>query len=944
MAWWVEAHWAHCGTVTRRTTAASCTRRRTPTPARCWAGCSGWRTTPSSWSRPTCAAGCARQLESLADAARRPGPRAPGAREAHGAEAARRTSGAGRATTRCSVEVDRFTRLTALATYLLRRCDEDEATLEVAEVRAALGVTAKDLRADVRLLNVVNFGGDGCSSRRSSRGRKRLHVSCEAAGPALARPARLSPLQADTLLLAIELVGRQLPTSSGRRPRRARPRSCARARGGTPALGAGDLLLARRRRADRGQPGDRRAPPPRHPVLDGGHRQGHRPRRGAVPPRAQPRRVVLRLLVPHGRGHARVPRRHHEERRARGRDLRAARRRRARPVPARGHPRRPAATRPRRRPSGTAPPWRRWIAERQPVEQLPDGACVASQPYVDDRWLAAHLLRFADQARPLEPPEAVDGLRAAVRRLLDVYALRPRAPWTPSPTAPTSPRGRSSPTGRSCVICMLAAPGRPAGGPHGDLLDWLVAGFLWSLLPFAGVIVMWWIVAPAPRARGAPARRRRRRERAGLGRVRRAAAARAARRRASSRRRTCGASTDLDARRRARRWPRPWGRRACVSWRAAPARWSSPSPTPRGPARASPSSRPLLDELGGGRRAATTPSPSRSAAACTRRPRRGGARAPGRPAGRRAASRSFDAQGIETRDGGPRRDLAGRAGADRAARGGGRPRRHRRRGRAAPLRRLLRRRQGRGHRLRRARDDRLDAPPGVHLASRASRVGRLRENPFQATLREIAARTPLALGRQPRDGRRAARAAVRAGDPAAAQEALARDAAPAWLRTVAEPLRRRRRRRARAQERRPLPGEPGGDLPRPRRPPGARRRRPRSCSAPTCRSAPATGPASATSSTCSPPPRRRPSCSSAGCASRSAPAASARSSSRACSSATASPSSARRTPAFLEPLAHLGVAAFDSVDAALAAEDARLGRRARVLAVADAMATVVTAA
>ena len=47
---------------------------------------------------------------------------------------------------------------------------------------------------------------------------------------------------------------------------------------------------------------------------------------------------------------------------------------------------------------------------------------------------------------------------------------------------------------------------------------------------------------------------------------------------------------------------------------------------------------------------------------------------------------------------------------------------------------------------------------------------------------------------------------------------------------------------------------------------------------------------------------------------------------------------------FLEPLAHLGVATFDSVDAALAAEDERLGRRASVLAVADAMATVVTAA
>ena len=43
-------------------------------------------------------------------------------------------------------------------------------------------------------------------------------------------------------------------------------------------------------------------------------------------------------------------------------------------------------------------------------------------------------------------------------------------------------------------------------------------------------------------------------------------------------------------------------------------------------------------------------------------------------------------------------------------------------------------------------------------------------------------------------------------------------------------------------------------------------------------------------------------------------------------------------PSFLEPL---GVAAFDSVDAAVATCEARLGRRARVLAVADAMATVV---
>jgi nickel-dependent lactate racemase len=46
-------------------------------------------------------------------------------------------------------------------------------------------------------------------------------------------------------------------------------------------------------------------------------------------------------------------------------------------------------------------------------------------------------------------------------------------------------------------------------------------------------------------------------------------------------------------------------------------------------------------------------------------------------------------------------------------------------------------------------------------------------------------------------------------------------------------------------------------------------------------------------------------------------------------------------PAFLEPL---GVTAFDSVDAAVASAESRLGRRARVLAVADAMATAVRGA
>jgi hypothetical protein len=59
--------------------------------------------------------------------------------------------------------------------------------------------------------------------------------------------------------------------------------------------------------------------------------------------------------------------------------------------------------------------------------------------------------------------------------------------------------------GLQLVICMLFA-WSACRRTNGDLLDWLVHGFLWSLLPFVGVIVMWWIWRRASReAPGAPA-------------------------------------------------------------------------------------------------------------------------------------------------------------------------------------------------------------------------------------------------------------------------------------------------------------------------------------------------------------------------------------------------------------------------------------------------------
>ncbi|HEX5642254.1 MAG TPA: lactate racemase domain-containing protein [Thermoleophilia bacterium] len=221
------------------------------------------------------------------------------------------------------------------------------------------------------------------------------------------------------------------------------------------------------------------------------------------------------------------------------------------------------------------------------------------------------------------------------------------------------------------------------------------------------------------------------------------------------------------------------------------------------------------------------------------------------------------------------------------------------------------------------------------------RVARLRENPFQATLREVAARTPLGWGvnlvMEEGDA-----VAVRAGDPASVQEALARDAAPGWLRTTAEqydvvvagvhaPKSDGLYQASRAATYLGLAARPaladGGllvlcaDLPL-----GAG-------DGPGERNflevlAAAASPAELLERGLREPlgPGGQ----------RAYVVARVLERHRL---AVVGADDAR----FLEPLAHLGVAAFASVDAALAAEDERLARRASVLVVADAMTTLVTA-
>ncbi len=415
MAWWVEAHWAHCGTVERLDDGGIVytTPYADARPLLGWV--LGLSDEAELLEPADLRARLREQLDRLAALLDAPAPerRAPGV-TVRPARPRRR-----KADPELRVEVDRFTRLTALASYLMRRCDGGEAVLDVAQVRADLGATAKELRDDVGLLNMVNFGGDGLLLWAEFEGRTRLTVSCEAAGPALARPARLSPLQADTLLLAIELVGHHLPTATGAALESAAAK-IKRARGGLPTLASGDLLL----------PADEILRDVNRAIVD---RRLLAIQYWTEGTDRMTDRVVEPYLLVHSRGEwyfvcwcrtaggtrvfrvattksARLLDEKFEPREDVELDLY-----RREGIPATGSYAPAAAT------VWYSPAVARWIAERQPVEPLPDGSCVASQPYVDVRWLAGHLLRFADQARPLEPPEAVEGLRTVLRRLQKSY-------------------------------------------------------------------------------------------------------------------------------------------------------------------------------------------------------------------------------------------------------------------------------------------------------------------------------------------------------------------------------------------------------------------------------------------------------------------------------------------------------------------------------------------
>ena len=110
------------------------------------------------------------------------------------------------------IRPERFARLVTLAGILIEAARESR-KLDVHELCDSLQISEQELRQDIDVLNVVNFGGGSYVLYAEMQGGD-IEVDPEPYGDSFARPARLLPLEAKALVAAIDLIGEHLPEGS----------------------------------------------------------------------------------------------------------------------------------------------------------------------------------------------------------------------------------------------------------------------------------------------------------------------------------------------------------------------------------------------------------------------------------------------------------------------------------------------------------------------------------------------------------------------------------------------------------------------------------------------------------------------------------------------------------------------------------------------------------
>jgi predicted DNA-binding transcriptional regulator YafY len=112
-----------------------------------------------------------------------------------------------------TIRPERFARLVTLASVLIQ-AGRAGRRLPKEEVLELLQISEAELREDINVLNVVNFGGGSYVLYAELLDNGEIDVDPEPYSDNFARPARLLPVEAKALIAAIDLIGDHIPEGS----------------------------------------------------------------------------------------------------------------------------------------------------------------------------------------------------------------------------------------------------------------------------------------------------------------------------------------------------------------------------------------------------------------------------------------------------------------------------------------------------------------------------------------------------------------------------------------------------------------------------------------------------------------------------------------------------------------------------------------------------------
>jgi predicted DNA-binding transcriptional regulator YafY len=112
-----------------------------------------------------------------------------------------------------AIRPERFARLVTLASILIESGRAGR-RVPVTEVLDNLQMTDAELREDIQVLNVVNFGAGSYVLYAELTSDGHIEVDPDAYSDHFARPARLLPIEAKALVAAIDLIGEHIPAGS----------------------------------------------------------------------------------------------------------------------------------------------------------------------------------------------------------------------------------------------------------------------------------------------------------------------------------------------------------------------------------------------------------------------------------------------------------------------------------------------------------------------------------------------------------------------------------------------------------------------------------------------------------------------------------------------------------------------------------------------------------